>query len=89
MNKSFNKGKKIITWLYIIGLLGMISILVVIGVTKQEKNHIEKESTYQNISSSWTLDKAGTQPVDVKKLGEYMDEKLGVLSISLIREVQI
>lgn len=81
MNKSFNKGKKIITWLYIIGLLGMISILVVIGVTKQEKNHIEKESTYQNISSLWTLDKAGTQPVDVKKLGEYMDEKTGVLSI--------
>lgn len=81
MNKSFNKGKKIITWLYIIGLLGMISILVVIGVTKQEKNHIEKESTYQNISSLWTLDKAGTQPVDVKKLGEYMDERTGLLSI--------
>ena len=73
MNKSFNKGKKIITWLYIIGLLGMISILVVIGATRQEKNQTEKETTYQNISSLWNLDKAGTQPVDVKKLGEYME----------------
>ena len=81
MNKSFNRGKNIITTLYIIGLLGMISILVVIGATRQEKNQTEKETTYQNISSLWTLDKAGTQPVDVKKLGEYMDEKTGLLSI--------
>ena len=60
MNKSFNRGKNIITTLYIIGLLGMISILVVIGATRQEKNQTEKETTYQNISSLWNLDKAGT-----------------------------
>ena len=73
--------KKLIPILYMIGLLGMFSILVVIGATRQVNDQVEKKATYQNISASWTLDKEGTQPVNVKNLGEYMDEETGILSI--------
>lgn len=81
MKKSMNKWKKIITFLYALGLLGMFSILVFIGISRQEQEQKEKEETYKDITASWTLDREGTQPINVKKLGEYMDVESGVLSI--------
>lgn len=81
MKKISNEGKKIITLLYMIGLLGMLSILVVIVMSRQKEEQAYKEETYKDISAAWTLDKEGTQPVNVKKLGQYMDAESGVLSM--------
>ena len=81
MNKSLYQGKKTITLLYVLGLLGMLSIVVVICISRQEPKSLEEEKKYIDISSSWTLDKEGTQPVNVKDLGKYMDAESGVLSM--------
>lgn len=81
MRKAIDKGQKIFGLLYVLGLLGMLSIIVVICMSRQGQAQPEAEKTYQNISASWTLDLEGRQPVDVRKLGEYMDEEKGVLSI--------
>lgn len=75
------KQKKPITFLYIVGLLGMLSILMSIFISREEPGDKVKGRTYKDITSSWTLDREGTQAVDVKKLGEYMDEESGVLSM--------
>lgn len=81
MNKSWNKGKKIMVYLYLLGVLGMFSIVILIGVSREKQEKAQKEETYQNITASWTLDKEGTQQVNVKKLGDYMDAESGVLSM--------
>lgn len=83
MKNSLDRGKesKAITFLFLLGLLGMLSIVVAICVSRKEPEQKVKEETYKNITTSWTLDKEGTQPVDVKKLGEYMDEETGILSM--------
>lgn len=81
MNKSLYQGKKTITLLYVLGLLGMLSIVVVICISRQGPKSLEEEKKYIDISSSWTLDKEGTQPVNVKDLGKYMDAESGVLSM--------
>lgn len=81
MKASSDRGKKLITFLYMLGLLGMISILVAIGISRKEPEQKINEETYQDITAEWTLDREGTQLADVKKLGEYMDEKTGVLSM--------
>lgn len=79
MEKTLDKSKRIISFIYMLGLLGMISILILIYISRKEPEQIGTEETYQNITASWTLDKEGTLPVDVKKLGEYMDPESGVL----------
>ena len=86
MNNSLNREKKErkvvgITLLYILGLLGMFSIVLSIYISREKPVKKVSEETYQNITTLWTLDKEGTQPVDVKKLGEYMDVESGVLSM--------
>ena len=81
MKEPMNRKEKIITISYILALLGMLSIVVLVFVSRQKPVQTKSEETYQNITASWTLDKEGTQPVDVKKLGEYMDEETGVLSM--------
>ena len=81
---SKSKHKKrifILKLLYILGLLGMLSLIFLIQTGKEKPIQSNKQPTYQNITSQWTLDKEGTQPANVKKLGEYMDEKSGLLSI--------
>ena len=75
------KQKKPITFLYILSLLGMLSILFLIFISQEKPGHKHNEKIYEDITSSWTLDREGTQAVDVKKLGEYMDAESGVLSI--------
>lgn len=80
MKKTMNIGKNV-AFFYIIGLFGMLSILVLIGISREVQTQKIKEEAYQDISASWTLEKEGTQSVDIKKLGEYMDAESGVLSI--------
>ena len=72
---------KMVKFLYLLSLLGMISIVVFICLTREKQEQTIKAETYQNITADWTLDREGTQPVDVKKLGEYMDAETGVLSM--------
>ena len=81
MGKIFYKGHKIIGILYALGLLGMLSIIVAIGVSRQGQPQSAQERSYDDISAFWTLDSAGSQPVDVRRLGEYMDDETWVLSI--------
>ena len=80
MKKTMNIGKNV-AFFYIIGLFGMLSILVLIGISREVQTQKIKEEAYQDISASWTLEKEGTQSVDIKKLGEYMDAESEVLSI--------
>lgn len=81
MKNFFQKEKKTVTFLYILGLFGMFSILLLIFISKKEPEQKINEQTYKNITTSWTLDKKGTQSVDVTKLGKYIDVKSGVLSV--------
>ena len=81
MKNTLNKKELFITFLYLLGLFGMFSILVTIGISREIQEQQVQEETYKNISAEWTLDQEGTQPVNLKKLGEYMDEETGVLSM--------
>ena len=81
MKRTLHKRERIIGLLYILGLLGMLAIIILICIGRQGQTQLAKEVSYQDISASWTLDKEGRQPADVKKLGEYMDAESGVLSI--------
>lgn len=81
MGKASYKGHRIIGLLYALGLLGMLSIIAAIGVSRQGQPQSGEERAYEDISASWTLDREGNQPVDVRRLGEFMDDETGVLSI--------
>ena len=80
MKKKFWKEKTLV-FFYLIGLLGMLSILLLICISREEQKQKIQEETYQDITAQWTLDKEGMKPVNVKKLGEYMDAESGVLSM--------
>ena len=64
-----------------LSLLGMLSIIVAICISRKEPAQEIDEETYKDITAEWTLDIEGTQLVDVKKLGEYMDAESGVMSM--------
>lgn len=81
MNNKLQKGKRGVTFLYMLGLLGMLSIVIAVFVSRKMPEHKVSEETYKDITGLWTLDKKGNQKVDVKKLGEYMDEESGILSM--------
>lgn len=81
MKNSFDRGKKSITFLYMLSLLGMLSIIVAICISRKEPTQEINKETYKDITAEWTLDMEGTQLVDVKKLGEYMDAESGVMSM--------
>lgn len=66
---------------YVLGLIGMLSLILAVNLTKEKPNKDNEVKTYEEITKKWSLDKEGNKPVDVKKLGEYMDEERGVLSI--------
>ena len=74
-------GKKPIELLYSLGLMGMLLILVIIHTNKNGQNVAEYTESYRNISNAFTLDREGTQPVDLKQLGIYMNPQKGMLSI--------
>ena len=64
-----------------LGLLGMISILILIYISRKEPEQIGTEETYQNITASWTLDKEGTQPVDEPVFADGPDAYFSALPI--------
>lgn len=73
-------GRRALTALYVTGLLGMIVIWAGVYITR-EFGDAARQAAYEDISGGWTLDAAGTEPADLDKLGDYMDEETGVLSI--------
>lgn len=81
MKSAETLSEKIIVPLYVLGLLGMLAIVIAVGVTKEYDGSGNVAADYEDISGNWTLDRAGTEPVDLNKLGAYMDEETGVLSI--------
>lgn len=81
MKRKYSAREKALSVLYLLGLLGIMSIIVTIMVTRKEPVQETKTETYRDITSSWTLDLEGNQTAEVKKLGEYMDAESGMLSI--------
>ena len=81
MNERFRKRSNIIKNTYLLGLLGMLLIIGIIIVDRKERSESIQEITYENVTANWTLDREGLKPADVKKLGEYMDEEKGILSM--------
>ena len=59
MKRTLHKRERSIGLLYAIGLLGMLAIIVLICIDRQGQTQLAKEASYQDISSSWTLDKEG------------------------------
>ena len=82
MDKREQRNKKFLALavVYLLGVLGMLSLSAAIGFTKTKPSTPLREETYQNISQSWTLDQEGTKAVDVKKLGKDMDPESGLVS---------
>ena len=79
MKKSEDLAKKIIVLMYVLGLLGMLGIVIAVHITRQ---YGEQEAAgYTNISDSWTLDREGTEPIDLGSLGRHMDEQTGMVSV--------
>lgn len=74
-------GRRAILILYIAGFAGMLCILAALHATRDFSGvqRVFRDST--NISSEWTLDREGTRKVDYTKLGEYIDEETGLLSL--------
>ncbi|MCM1089015.1 MAG: GGDEF domain-containing protein [Muribaculaceae bacterium] len=81
MKKTEYLATKIITPMYVLGLVGMFLVVILVHFTRQSNGTEKPMSDYTNISGEWTLDREGTQPADLSKLGDYMDEETGVLSI--------
>lgn len=79
-NKERLAGR-LIASMYVLGLLGMFCVVIGIHFTRQSDTVQDGVSNYINISSDWTLDREGTMQVDLGRLGEYMDEDTGILSI--------
>lgn len=76
-----NKHKIIIRILYIICLLGGISISLLIVLTRKAPEDYNDTVKYIDISNLWSLDEAGNIPADMKLLGKNMDENIGVISV--------
>ena len=81
MINVWNKLEKLVGFLYLLGLLGMLSIILLVLVGRENNNQTITEKNYKDISTCWTLDVQGEQPVTLKQLGDYMDEEKGVLSM--------
>lgn len=79
-NKERLAGR-LIASMYVLGLLGMFCVVIGIHFTRQSDTVQDGVSNYINISSDWTLDREGTMQADLGRLGEYMDEDTGILSI--------
>lgn len=84
-----HKGERIIfmiknksVWiqiLYAIGLFGMVLLLFVLGFSRTEKGEIPRYDEYVGIDDGW-VDKDGN-PVDLSKLGEWVEENEEFFSI--------
>ncbi|MDE7323836.1 MAG: GGDEF domain-containing protein [Lachnospiraceae bacterium] len=81
MNNGEKLAGRLIAPMYVLGLVGMICIVLGVHFTRQFDLGKNGVSDYINISADWTLDKEGTRQADLGRLGEYMDERTGILSI--------
>ena len=81
MNKAEQYGRKTIILAYVLGLLGMLGIVMAIKITGNQAGEIKHNSNYIDITDQWSLDENGVEPVDLSRLGEYMNEETGILSI--------
>ena len=79
--EQMDKKVFVLVIVYLLGVLGMLSLSAAIGFTKTNPPTAERKDTYQNISQSWTWDPEGKETVDLKKLGKHMDPESGLLSI--------
>lgn len=66
--------------LYLFGLIGMVLILIAIPVFKTSREKTVEYSDYERIEQGWYTRENGNN-VDFSKLGSYMDEDKGVLTI--------
>lgn len=80
MRRKYRHGNKLIKGMYFLGLIGMILLIVFIYFGKNT-NNIKKNYEFENIEQYWHLTKQGTESIDFTKLGSYMDEEKGVLSL--------
>lgn len=76
-----HKENAAIAILYDIGLIGMLIIIFLICVGRDNPELDNEQITYIDTSNYWTLDKNGTKNVDFKALGTYMNADTGQLSI--------
>lgn len=81
MNRKYKSRCKTIITTYLLGLLGMLLIIGMVIIDREERSETIREITYKNVTADWTLDREGLEAADVKKLGEYMDEEKGILSL--------
>ncbi len=79
MKKSEYLAQKIIVLMYVLGLLGMLGIVIAVHITRQYEE--QEAAGYTNISDGWTLDREGTEPIDLGSLGRHMDEQTGMVSV--------
>lgn len=79
MKKSEDLTQKIIVLMYVLGLLGMLGIVIAVHITRQYEE--QEAAGYTNISDGWTLDREGTEPIDLGSLGRHMDEQTGMVSV--------
>lgn len=80
MRKIYKHGDKLIKGMYFLGLTGMILLIVFIYFGKNTEN-VQKNYEFENIEQYWRLTKQGTEHIDFTRLGSYMDEEKGVLSL--------
>lgn len=81
MNRGEELARKLIVPMYVLGLLGMFAIVVAVHITRKPGEGMENAMDYTDFSDGWTLDREGTVRAELGKLGTYMDEETGVLSI--------
>lgn len=73
-------SEKSIKILYLLGLIGMVLILIAISVCKTSSETTADYSDYARIEQGWYTKEEGTA-IDFSKLGSYMNEDTGILTI--------
>ena len=73
-------SEKSIKMLYLFGLIGMLLILIAIPISKASREKTADYSDYARIEQGWYTTEDGNV-VDFSKLGSYMNEDTGVLTI--------
>lgn len=73
-------SEKSIKILYLLGLVGMILILIAIPICKTSREKTAEYSDYIRIEQGW-YGKEDGNAIDFSKLGSYMNEDTGILTI--------
>lgn len=81
MNKKNGLLRKVMSIGYLVSLAGMVLILALIGITKDDSYVSRFINKISRIDDSWTLDESGDEKADLSKLGSYINESSGQGSI--------